>query len=142
MFAGIDVVSEPHWLARLDDTGNLSASPMRRMVGLDLGCMVEVSPDPDCRITLSNWRDALGTPLSRVDRRVGTCEARILCASPPARASPCHSSRRRAMPASFLDDAHPPGATRMSSAPATGVADTDCAAFSSRGLFVARSSVL
>ena len=127
-------------------------SPVRHMLGLDLECMVEVSPDPDSRITLSDKRDALGTPLSRIDWRVGEREARTLRAMAHAfmRESarlglpvpePTEEVDDGVVPASFLDVAHPTGTTRMSSDPATGVVDTDCAVFGIRGLFVAGSSV-
>ncbi|RYC29350.1 GMC family oxidoreductase [Lichenibacterium minor] len=130
----------------------LGRSPVRRMLGLDLECMVEVSPDPDSRITLSNRRDVLGVPISRVDWRVGEREARTLQAMAhtfmreSARLGlpvpqPTEEVDDGVVPASFLDVAHPTGATRMSSDPATGVVDTDCAVFGIRGLFVAGSSV-
>ena len=127
-------------------------SPVRRMLGLDLECMVEGSPDPDSRITLSSKRDALGMPLSRVDWRVGECEVKTLRAMATAFMSesarlglpvpePTEEVNDGVVPAAFLDVAHPTGATRMSSDPATGVVDTDCAVFGIRGLFVAGSSV-
>lgn len=127
-------------------------SPVRRMLGLDLECMVEVSPDPNSRITLSNRRDALGTPLSRVDWRVGEREARTFQAMVQAFIQECarlglpvpeptEEVNDGVVPSSFLDVAHPTGATRMSSDPTTGVVDTNCAVFGIHGLFVAGSSV-
>ena len=127
-------------------------SPVRRMVELDLECIVEVSPDPDSRITLSNRRDALGMPLSRVDWRVGEREVKTLRAMAHAFMreaarlglpvpEPTEEISDGVVPASFLDVAHPTGATRMSFDPATGVVDTDCAVFGIRGLFIGGSSV-
>ncbi len=48
----------------------------RRIKQLDLDIMVEQKPDADSRLTLSDRKDALGVPLSRIDWKIGEMESR------------------------------------------------------------------
>jgi choline dehydrogenase-like flavoprotein len=126
-------------------------SPPRRLVDLELECMVEQPPDPDSRVTLDANTDRYGVPLSRIDWRVGEIERRTvqrvteLIAMEFARVGlPIPRFDRDVFAGSMLrlpDVAHPTGTTRMSASPRTGVVDRDCQVHGVRGLYIAGSSV-
>lgn len=125
----------------------------RKLDALELICMCEQLPDPDSRITLSQRRDRFGVPLARVDWRVHEAEARTLARTAeivaqefarlglPAVTLADWAREGAALPGSFVDVAHPSGATRMSDAPSSGVVDADGQVHGVDGLYVVGSSV-
>ncbi len=124
----------------------------RRFKKLDLDLIVEQTPDPDSRITLSDRRDALGVPLSRIDWRIGEGERRTAIrlghaihdalgrAGLPQPRLTDWVREERPDAASFHDPAHPTGATRMASCPCHGVVDADGKVFGLDNLYIAGSS--
>jgi choline dehydrogenase-like flavoprotein/nucleoside-diphosphate-sugar epimerase len=125
----------------------------RKLEALELVCMTEQLPDPDSRITLSERRDRLGMRLPRIDWRIHEAETRTLVRTAelvaeefarlglPAVTLPDWARDGAALPPTFLDVAHPSGATRMSDDPATGVVDANCQVHGVEGLYVTGSSV-
>jgi choline dehydrogenase-like flavoprotein len=125
----------------------------RKLDRLELECIVEQQPDPTSRITLSDRRDRLGVPISRIDWKIGEPEERTvrtigrLVQSEFRRLSlnELHLdnwlTRGEGLPLSFPDIAHPTGTTRMSDSPKTGVVDSTCQVHDVQGLFVAGSSI-
>ncbi len=127
-------------------------APVRLLQRLELHAIVEQQPDPANRITLADRVDALGTPISRIEWRVGGLERLTVRRTAERFVALC---RARGVPPPALlpfvtddeapfelpDVAHPMGATRMAAAADAGVVDPDCAVFGVQGLFVAGSSV-
>ncbi|HEY0375244.1 MAG TPA: GMC family oxidoreductase [Amnibacterium sp.] len=127
-------------------------APVRLLERLELHAIVEQQPDPANRITLADRVDAVGTPISRIEWRVGGLERRTVRRTAERFVALC---RTRGVPAPALlpfvtddaapfelpDVAHPMGATRMAAGADAGVVDRDCAVFGVPGLFVAGSSV-
>jgi choline dehydrogenase-like flavoprotein len=120
---------------------------------VDLYAMVEQAPDPESRVTLSEKRDALGMPLSRIDwkisehelrsvRRLGELVGQQLEAAGLPRHTAAHwlegGARWRSH---FTDRAHHMGTTRIAANPREGVVDENCQVHGVDGLFVAGSSV-
>lgn len=125
----------------------------RKLETLELICMCEQLPDPDSRITLSDQRDRLGMRLPRIDWRVHPEETRTLVRTAelvaeefsrlglPAVTLPEWARDGAELPSTFLDVAHPSGATRMSDDPTTGVVDANCQVHGVDGLYITGSSV-
>ncbi|HVV64803.1 MAG TPA: GMC family oxidoreductase [Rhizomicrobium sp.] len=116
-----------------------------------LGCGLELSPDPDRRLSLGRERDALGMPRLKLDMRVSDADferyretmkelGRQLLA---ARTGMIRLDRKT--PAewrSVMDwGNHHMGTTRMSDDPRTGVVDRNCRVHGIGNLYVAGSSV-
>ncbi len=125
----------------------------RRFKRLDLDVLVEQAPDPESRILLSERRDALGVPLSRIDWRIGEGERRSVMRlgqaiqqafereSLPPVALADWIRDRRPEDAVFFDPAHPMGTTRMGGSALEGVVDANSKVFGVDNLFIAGSSV-
>jgi nucleoside-diphosphate-sugar epimerase/choline dehydrogenase-like flavoprotein len=113
----------------------------------------EQVPDRDSRISLSERRDRLGLPISRIDWRIAPEEK----ASQASLATTIASEfQRLGLPrveladwvrnedhenATLIDSCHPIGATRMAPDPRHGVVDANCGVHGVEGLYVAGSSV-
>jgi nucleoside-diphosphate-sugar epimerase/choline dehydrogenase-like flavoprotein len=113
----------------------------------------EQVPDRESRISLSERRDRLGLPISRIDWRIAPDEK----ASQAALAKTIASEfQRLGLPAvkladwvrnedhedaALIDSCHPIGATRMAADPHYGVVDPNCGVHGVEGLHVAGSSV-
>ena len=125
----------------------------RRHRQIDVDVLVEQMPDPSSRISLSDRRDALGVPISRVDWKIGEMERRTVMRLAHAMNE---SLRRAGLPsvtladwiregrpeaAAFRDVAHPIGTTRMAESETQGVVDPQCRVFGVSNLYVAGSSV-
>jgi len=116
-----------------------------------LGCGLELAPDPDRRLTLSDSRDALGMPrlklaMTIADSDFAHCRValaelgRQLLAAKTGMIKLNCSSREQWM--SKMDwGNHHLGTTRMSDDPSTGVVDADCQVHGVPNLYVAGSSV-
>lgn len=119
---------------------------------LTLDCLVEQVPDPKNRVTLSERRDRFGTPLARIEWRVGALEratvsrfARIIAAELERIGGPKLELARWIADddddaAEMLDVAHPIGSTRMSSDPRCGAVDPNCLVHGMEGIYAAGSS--
>ncbi len=125
----------------------------RRFTGLDLDVLVEQTPDPNSRLTLSDSKDALGIPISRIDWKIGDLERRTVVRLGHAINAALAGARlpqatlvdwvrdNRPQDAVFRDVAHPLGATRMADSPLHGVVDRNGKVFGIDNLYVAGSSV-
>ncbi len=117
----------------------------RRVSGLDLDVLLEQTPDRDSRVTLSDRKDPLGMPLSRIDWRIGDRERRTAirlgCAIHEAFGQAGLPQPHLPEDARFRDVAHPTGTTRMAATPEHGVVDPDCRVWGVDNLYVAGSSV-
>jgi choline dehydrogenase-like flavoprotein len=127
------------------------ARPRIDRIGFLVGS--EQSPDPDSRIRLSERRDRLGLPLSRINWRIGAQErasqamlAQLIATEfqrmglPRAHLAEWVTSNRHE-DAVLVDGCHPIGTTRMSSDPRYGVVDAECQVHGVEGLYVAGSSI-
>ncbi len=127
--------------------------PLPKAERIDLYCLVEQLPDPESRITLSDTKDALGMPLSKIDWKISDREmqtvrrlSQVLCQeleriglSPPTLAD--WLDAKEDWQSNFTDRAHPIGTTRIAENPKEGVVNSDCQVHGVEGLFVAGSSV-
>ncbi len=125
----------------------------RKILGLDLEGIVEQTPDPASRITLSDRLDRFGIPLPRIDWKIGDLEQRSLATV--AKLTTAEFKRLgidtlspedwvaqdRGFPPHFQDIAHPTGTTRMSESAQSGVVDPSSQVHGINGLFIAGSSV-
>jgi choline dehydrogenase-like flavoprotein len=113
----------------------------------------EQSPDPDSRVQLSQRRDWLGLPITRINWRIGELEARSQATLakniasefarlglPPVRLADWVRDGRLE-DARFQDGCHPSGTTRMADDPTQGVVDADCQVHGVDSLYVAGSSI-
>lgn len=127
--------------------------PPRTVERIGLLIASEQVPDRDSRVSLSERRDRLGLPISRIDWRIGPQErtsqaalARLVAAEfarlglPAVRLADWVADDRP-QDAGFVDGCHPTGTTRMASNPHRGVVDSDCQVHGVPGLYVAGSSV-
>jgi choline dehydrogenase-like flavoprotein len=125
----------------------------RKINGLELEGIVEQTPDPNSRITLSDHVDRFGIPLSRIDWKIGDLEQRTLATLAKVTAAEFErlgidvlsledwAANDRGFPRGFEDIAHPTGTTRMSETAQSGVVDISSQVHGIDGLFVAGSSV-
>ena len=113
----------------------------------------EQLPDPDSRVELSGRQDRFGLPITRINWKVGTLEAKSQAALaktiaaefsrlglPPIRLADWVREDRLG-DANFVDGCHPSGTTRMAADPREGVVDADCQVHGVDHLYVAGSSV-
>lgn len=120
---------------------------------LQLVASPEQFPNPNSRVTLSERRDPLGTPIVRVDWRIDERERdaalamlEILRKELPRIGLPTPTVAPWVQDdedwrANFVDAAHPMGTTRMAEDPRQGVVDPSCAVHGVDGLYIAGSSV-
>jgi choline dehydrogenase-like flavoprotein len=124
-----------------------------KLNGLFIDAITEQSPNPESRITLSDRKDVLGTPMARVDWRISYSERHSLMRIGQLLEK---ELRRAGLPVPILerwilderpedsiviDMAHTLGTTRMSQDPKLGVVNPDCQVHGVRGLFIAGGSV-
>jgi choline dehydrogenase-like flavoprotein len=127
--------------------------PIPKAAKLDLFCLVEQRPDPDSRIMLSDQKDALGMPISRLNWQISEQERHTVRRLGQLI---CQEFQRMGLPqpvlsdwldatenwqSNFTDRAHPTGTTRMSANPKDGVVDVNGQVHGVDGLYVAGSSV-
>ena len=137
-------------------TAAFTASYFARVKGLVreicFEAVVESDPDPDCRITLSDERDALGMPRTRIDWRLSPQVARTFdrtfthLADSMEKAGVARIERgglveRDGWPADLEGTWHHMGSTRMHTSPREGVVDANCQVHGLSNLYVAGSSV-
>jgi choline dehydrogenase-like flavoprotein len=127
--------------------------PTLKTEEISLYCLVEQTPDPSSRVTLSQQTDALGMPRLRVDWRIGELEQRsvmrlneligleLLRSGLPKPVYNNHLIDDSNWRSQFIDRAHPSGTTRMSDSPKQGVVDRNCKVHEVAGLYIAGSSV-
>ncbi len=143
-------------LAVLGDLDGAAEGVYRRITGeqvLWFCTNVEQAPNPDSRVTLSNERDALGSPQARLDWRLTSLEkrtTRFACRLLGEELARLGIARMRIDPWLLADDTswpdidiryHQMGTTRMSSDAAQGVVDANCRVHGIENLYVAGSSV-
>jgi choline dehydrogenase-like flavoprotein len=127
---------------------NIDAANMRAFT---VGCGMELVPDPDRRLTLTNERDALGMPRLRLDMRISDSDfahyrdtlkelGRQLMVAGSGMIRINHKSRESWL--SVMDwGNHHMGTTRMHSDPRQGVVDPNSQVYGVPNLYVAGSSV-
>jgi choline dehydrogenase-like flavoprotein len=150
---GWAIASQPHRLAAGLYRRMKHRPPLIKAKAIDLYCLVEQSPDPESRVTLSDRKDALGMPLSKLDWRISEQERQTVRRLGQLI---CQELQRLGLPqpvladwldaqenwrSQFVDRAHPTGTTRMSVNPKEGVVDSNCQVHGVAGLFIAGSSV-
>ena len=120
---------------------------------VELFCHVEQRPDPESRVTLSDKRDRLGVPISKLNWKISEQErqsvrrlAHLICdefdrLNLPKPVLSDWLEQKSGWESNFSDRAHPTGTTRMSDDPKQGVVDSNCQVHEVEGLFVAGSSV-
>lgn len=120
---------------------------------IDLYCLVEQLPDPESRVTLSDRKDALGMPLSKLNWKINQREKQSiqrlggliskefqrLGLPQPSLADWLNQDSN--WESNLSDRAHPTGTTRMATNPKLGVVDANAQVHGIEGLFVAGSSV-
>jgi choline dehydrogenase-like flavoprotein len=127
---------------------NIDAANMRAFT---VGCGMELAPDPDRRLTLTNERDALGMPRLQLDMRISDSDfahyrdtlkelGRQLMVAGSGMIRINHKSRESWL--SVMDwGNHHMGTTRMHSDPRQGVVDPNSQVYGVPNLYVAGSSV-
>lgn len=128
-------------------------SAVRMRDQLLVHAIVEQQPDRASRVTLHDTRsDVYGTPIARIDWKVGDAESRTVRRAAELFAA---ASERLGLPAPDLDPAvfdgagpvalpdaaHPTGTTRMARTASEGVVDTDLRVHGVNNLYVVGSSV-
>jgi choline dehydrogenase-like flavoprotein len=144
---------------QLDAVGQAAVSTTASALGIDasrmraytLGCGMELAPDPDRRVRLTDQRDALGLPRLRLDMRIADSDlehyrrtivelGRQLLAAKTGMIRINRATREGWL--SVLDwGNHHMGTTRMSADPKLGVVDANAKVHGVNNLFVAGSSV-
>lgn len=143
----------------LDEMGKAAVITTAIALGVDasnaktysLGCGMELSPDPDRRLTLGNEKDALGMPRLKLSMHIAEADfarfvrtmkelgRQLLAARIGMLRINCHT------PADFQANMdwghHHLGTTRMSADPKSGVCDADGKVHGVGNLFVAGSSL-
>jgi len=141
----------PTWVR----TWNASRRARSRVVGANgldriysLYFRSEQAPDPSNRVTLSNRRDVLGIPESRLEWRVNPIDTdsimgwfKVLDRDVRARSLGMLIEPPRDWQRRIIGGPHHMGTTRMSADPRRGVVDADCRLHSVDNLYVAGSSV-
>lgn len=144
---------------QLDSLGQSVVAQTAASLGIDvgniraftLGCGMELAPDPERRLTLTNEKDRFGMPRLRLDMRVSDADlanyratltelGRQVLASKTGMVRILNDTRQEWM--SVMDwGNHHMGTTRMHGDPRQGVVDANLQVFGVRNLFVAGSSV-
>ncbi len=144
---------------KLDDLGKAAVATTAKALGVDagkaaaftLGGGCEVTPNPDCRITLGSERDALGMPKVKLDMRLADSDllqfrntlkelGRQLLASRTGMVR--LNMKERSQWLTGLDwGNHHMGTTRASTDPKKGVVDANLKVHGISNLFVVGSSV-
>jgi choline dehydrogenase-like flavoprotein len=127
--------------------------PLVRAKRYEMHLILEQMPDPESRVTLSDKRDALGMPLSKINWKISDAErrtatrmsqlvfeefARLKLSIPPV---PDWFNDENGWVERCVEKAHPSGTTRMSTCATDGVVDENCQVHGVKGLFVCGSSV-
>lgn len=111
---------------------------------------LELAPNSESRITLSNARDRHGMPLANVDWRITDQDrkslARYFALVKQELEASGISDRPIEMPdpyddRNYKDSSHPIGTLRMAKSPKTGVVDADLRVFGTPNLYVCSSAV-
>ncbi len=156
---------------RREDVVNVARHPVRLLEGIydryvvkrpaltianaiDIGCNVEQVPNPASRVSLSSRLDKVGQRMAQIDWRVDDLERETYAACARLFASECQRlkfgspviapwllDQQDDWRSRLHDMAHPMGTTRMSSDPAAGVVDRNCAVHGVENLYIAGSSV-
>lgn len=143
----------------LDDTGKAAVVTTALALGVDasnakaysLGCGMELAPDPDRRLTLTDEKDALGLPRMKLDMRIADTDfalyrktltelGRQLLASRAGMLRINYDRREQWLKGMDWGNHHL-GTTRMSGDPKQGVVDADCKVHGIDNLHIAGSSV-
>jgi choline dehydrogenase-like flavoprotein len=143
----------------LDETGKAAVITTALALGVDasnakaysLGCGMELQPDPDRRLTLTQEKDALGLPRLKLDMRIADADfalyrktlvelGRQLLASRAGMLRINYSRREQWLGAMDWGNHHL-GTTRMSNDPRQGVVNADSQVHGVSNLYVAGSSV-
>ncbi len=155
MLGSLTTVEDP---VKLDDLGKAAVAETAAAFGIDasnarafsLGCGMELAPDPERRLTLTDTRDALGMPQLKLDMRVSDSDfdhyratikelGRQLLAAKTGMIRLNRKTREEWL--SVIDwGNHHLGTARMSDDPKTGVVDANLAVHGVGNLFVAGSS--
>ena len=145
--------------AALDETGTAAVVTTAEALGVDasnarafsLGCGLELTPDPERRLTLTGERDALGLPRLKLAMRVADADfanyrltltelGRQLLAAKTGMLRLNLKSRHEWLAGMDWGNHHL-GTTRMSADPRSGVVDADSKVHGVANLYVAGSSV-
>ncbi len=144
---------------QLDSTGQAAVAETAALFGIDasgarcftLGCGMEITPDPDRRLTLTDDKDALGVPRLKLDMRISDDDflhyrntlkelGRQLLLARTGMIRMLHSSRAEWL--SVMDwGNHHMGTTRMHDDPRRGVVDANSKVHGVSNLYVAGSAV-
>jgi choline dehydrogenase-like flavoprotein len=144
---------------QLDSLGQAAVATTASALGVDagnmrafaLGCGMEIAPDPDRRLTLTDERDALGMPKLKLDMRISDDDferyrktlvelGRQLLAARSGMIRINHKSRESWM--SVMDwGNHHMGSTRMHPDPKQGVVDANSQVHGVGNLYIAGSSI-
>lgn len=127
--------------------------PIEKNESVIIYSLVEQMPDRESRVTLSDQRDSLGMPLSKLNWKVSDLErqtvqrlAHLICQEFQRLGLPQPTlaewiNHPENWQSAFMDRAHPIGTTRMSKNPKEGVVDFNGQVHGVEGLFIAGSSV-
>ena len=144
---------------QLDGFGQAAVAATASALGVDatnmraltVGCGMELAPDPDRRVKLTDDRDALGMPRLQLDMRISDSDfsryrdtltelGRQLLAARSGMIRINHKSRESWL--SVMDwGNHHMGTTRMHSDPRQGVVDPNSQVYGVHNLYVAGSSI-
>jgi choline dehydrogenase-like flavoprotein len=143
----------------LDETGRAAVITTALALGVDasgaraysLGCGMELQPDPDRRLTLTQEKDALGLPRLKLDMRIADSDFSLYRRTLSEFGRQLLASRTGMLRLNFDKPGewmktmdwgnHHLGTTRMSDDPRRGVVDADCKVHAVDNLYIAGSSI-
>ena len=149
----VSVLSQPKGIAKALHSSIVQRQSVRHKVSrIGFIATSEQRPDPDSRIQLSERRDWLGLPITRIDWRINEQEQVSQAALAQLitkefqrlglpQANPVDWVLDRTKKPILVDACHPTGTTRMADTPQKGVVDRDCQVHGVAGLYVAGTSV-
>jgi choline dehydrogenase-like flavoprotein len=132
----------------------MGKSPLGKPVSVRLQCHLEQQPDPESRVTLSQEKDPLGMPQTRVHWKVNEAERTTMRIATQTMGEELSrlglaqvemdqwlADDEADWKSHITDSYHHIGTTRMGANENLGVVDDNCQVFGTQGLFVAGSSV-
>jgi len=148
--AGDVAVLADHGVRQVSNRLRRMAGRPKSPVAFDLYQMMEQSPNPSSRVSLSDSTDRFGQPRARLDWKLAASDIESVLRGQQAMNEELRRAGLGEIEPDVYEELPPPGirggyhhmgTTRMSTSPADGVVDPSCRVHGVRNLYVAGSSV-